>query len=301
MLQQTVVSVVVPRYKEWMDRFPEVASLAKIDEEQVLRAWEGLGYYSRARNIHRGAKVLTQDGHSQPPNDLVYLRSLPGIGEYTAAAILSFAYGRPEPVFDANVRRLLARLSASDSKTDQDLWREYYLALLGNHPPEVVNAALMQFGQLVCQSKNPSCLLCPLVDLCQAYQRDCVGDFPKKTRRTTIKSQSVALAVVSPQGLRLRKGREGLFRDLWLFPTISHKEWSQLESTKAYTLEKKVFTHYYTNHIEKLSLWVGSEVQSDPLEPWLRADTLIPWEKVASLPMPSTHRQILKFVRKISD
>jgi A/G-specific adenine glycosylase len=178
MLQQTTVSSVVPRYIAWMNQYPSVRELAQASIEEVLRAWEGLGYYSRAKNIHKAARELQKDGFESPPDNKKYLRSLPGIGEYTAAAILSFAYQEPEGVYDANVRRLFARLSADENPGAQRPWRRAYAAFLHEGKPGEINAALMQFGQLVCRSREPSCSLCPLRNYCRAFQEGRVGDFP---------------------------------------------------------------------------------------------------------------------------
>jgi A/G-specific adenine glycosylase len=179
MLQQTRVATVLPYYRRFMKRFPDPASLARASEEQVLALWSGLGYYRRARSLHAAAKELVERHDGRLPADARALRSLPGIGRYTAGAIASIAFGLREPVLDGNVRRVLARLFG----TERGLWS--LAAELADGPdPGELNQALMELGALVCTSRQPSCPACPLARSCRARAVGIAETYPApKTAR----------------------------------------------------------------------------------------------------------------------
>ena len=160
MLQQTRVDTVIPYYRRWLERFPTVLALADADEEAVLGSWKGLGYYSRARNLHRAAQVV-RDGHDgQVPSDPKDLRALPGVGEYTAGAVASIAFDLPEPVVDGNVRRVLARLHDLADPTPAQL-RALTTELLDRARPGDFNQGLLELGATVCTPRAPKCGSCP--------------------------------------------------------------------------------------------------------------------------------------------
>jgi len=175
MLQQTRVETVIPYFQRWMSRFPTIATLANASQQEVLSAWEGLGYYARARNLHAAAREVTRRHDGRFPRRLADVMALPGVGRYTAGAVLSFAYGEPAPVLDTNVRRLLSRVfvrrrPASPAQLDRRLW-----ALAENAIPErhawAFNQAVMDFGATVCTARSPKCGICPMRSICAHYGR----------------------------------------------------------------------------------------------------------------------------------
>lgn len=175
MLQQTTVAAVIPYFERFLARFPNLAELAASPEEDVLRMWEGLGYYSRARNIHRTARVLIDEWNGEFPRSVEELRQLPGIGRYTAGAIVSFAFQKPAPIVEANTQRLYARLLAWDqplsrSASQTALW-DFAGRLVSEDQPGGFNQALMDLGSRVCTPAEPDCAACPVQVHCRAYQQ----------------------------------------------------------------------------------------------------------------------------------
>jgi A/G-specific adenine glycosylase len=224
MLQQTQVETVIPYFQRWLQRFPSMAALAAASQQEVLAAWEGLGYYSRARNLHRAAQVVMAEHGGQLPASAEALRKLPGIGRYTAGAIASLAFGRPEPALDGNIRRVLARLfdvsaPARSPQGERRLW-----ALAGEHlPPERpgdYNQALMDLGATLCTPRRPDCLACPLAELCQARLLGVQEQRPVLAPRPPVPHYLVTAAVIERAGrvLLARRPPDGLLGGLWEFP-----------------------------------------------------------------------------------
>ncbi len=189
MLQQTQVDTVIPYYHRFLKAFPTVSSLARAPLQNVLKAWENLGYYSRARNIHAAAKVIVEKFGGQVPDNLEVIKTLPGIGEYSAGAILSIAYGQTLPAVDGNVRRILCRLFAirkpMDDTREQKKLQKLAASLIPAKNPGDFNQALMDLGATICKAKNPDCSRCPVANLCQARLHDLqnvLADNPKGTR-----------------------------------------------------------------------------------------------------------------------
>ena len=231
MAQQTRIVTVVDYFTRWMARFPSLASLARADQQEVLKLWEGLGYYSRARNLHRASQVVMAEYGGKIPSSRAELLKLPGIGAYTAGAILSLAYGQAEPILDGNVKRVLARLwdiarSIDETETTNELWRlagEIVQAAPEGKAGEV-NEALMELGALLCPPQNPRCLLCPLADLCQAALNGTQSERPVRTPRKATPHYQVAAAVIwedAPLRGRLliaQRPQKGMLGGLWEFP-----------------------------------------------------------------------------------
>lgn len=172
MLQQTTIPTVLGRYDTWMQQFPTPAALAAATEEEALRSWEGLGYYRRVRALQAAARAIMEQHSGHFPADEASIRALPGIGDYTVGALLSFAYNRPAPLVDANVSRVFARLFNDATPVDSPAGRKRHWQLAATlvHPtnPRAYNSALMELGQTICTSGTPDCLLCPLRAWCQA-------------------------------------------------------------------------------------------------------------------------------------
>ncbi|MBD2091625.1 A/G-specific adenine glycosylase [Microcoleus sp. FACHB-1515] len=221
MLQQTQVKTVIPYYHRWLDRFPTVEALAAASQEQVLKAWQGLGYYARARNLHRAAQEVVALGEF--PRDLETVLALPGIGRSTAGGILSAAFDLPVPILDGNVKRVLARIAAlpvAPSKAIASLW-QLSEELLDRDRPRDFNQAFMDLGATICTPKQPACLLCPWQKSCQAYNLGMQNDIPVSESRAPIPHKSIGVAVIwNDQGQILidRRRPEGLLGGMWEFP-----------------------------------------------------------------------------------
>jgi len=228
MLQQTQVATVGPYFERWMQRFPDVEALAAAEVNQVLALWQGLGYYSRARNLHAAARVVLSDHGSRLPTDPIALRALPGIGEYSAGAIAAIAFGIPAPAVDGNVRRVLARLDAVEGDTTRGAARKHIRALAtrlteGPKPGDLVQA-LMELGASLCRPRRPDCPACPLAGACRARAQGRQEMLPAVTPRARQRREHVFAFVlahpVSGQWLLARRHAEGLLGGLWEFPMI---------------------------------------------------------------------------------
>ena len=224
MLQQTRVEAVIPYFKRWMERFPSIADLAAASEQEVLSIWEGLGYYSRALNLHRAAKIVMEEYDGKLPSDLQALRSLPGIGRYTVGAIASMAFGQDVATLDANLRRVFARVfnmaQPADSAAGEDVLWKLAEAHLPKGQAGNYNQALMDLGASICLSKKPRCLLCPLREICQAYQRGVQEQLPVLKTKAEIPHYTVTAAVIRRDGkvLLAKRPSKGLLGGMWEFP-----------------------------------------------------------------------------------
>ncbi len=222
MLQQTTVKAVIPYYNRWLELFPDMKTLSKAPLQKVLKAWQGLGYYQRARNLHQASKIIVETHGGQIPREYEELKRLPGFGSYTTAAVLSFAYDKPYPVMDANVRRVVMRLMRmhrkTSSKNDKELLR-FMTPLLPKKRIGTYNQALMELGALICRPKNPLCLLCPIPDFCQAYKAGEQEIIPHPRERSYKKIEAV-VGIIQKEGKFLIQKRppDGLLAGLWEFP-----------------------------------------------------------------------------------
>ncbi|GAB4447154.1 MAG: A/G-specific adenine glycosylase [Anaerolineales bacterium] len=224
MLQQTRVETVIPYFERWMRLFPTVQALAEASERDVLNAWEGLGYYSRARNLHKAAKVIVRDFGGNLPRSLSELVKLPGVGRYTAGAIASIAFGADEPALDGNLKRVYARLFAVSEPVDSPKGEKLLWEIARrNLPPGRAgdfNQALMDLGSAVCLPKNPRCLLCPLTELCKARENGTQELLPLKKPKKAVPHHVHAAGVIVRRGrvLLARRPPQGLLGGMWEFP-----------------------------------------------------------------------------------
>jgi A/G-specific adenine glycosylase len=224
MLQQTRVEAVIPYFEKWMRLFPDAKTLADASEQDVLNAWEGLGYYSRARNLHKAAKTITEKFNGQLPHDLTDLRSLPGVGRYTVGAIASMAFGMDEPTLDGNLRRVFARLfdvgEAADSPAGEKILWELAAQNLPKGQAGDYNQALMDLGATICLPKNPRCLLCPLLEICEARKNGTQESRPVLKPKKAIPHYVHAAAVIIQRRrvLLAQRPPDGLLGGMWEFP-----------------------------------------------------------------------------------
>lgn len=227
-LQQTRVGQGLPYYKEFLKTFPNLRSLAGANERTVLRLWQGLGYYSRARNMLRCARILARDFHARFPPEASELIKLPGIGNYTAAAIASIAFNRPEAVVDGNVYRVLARLygipTPINSKEGIREFRELARSLINTKQPGLHNQALMELGALVCTPANPACDQCPVVADCVARKANRQERFPVKIGKATLKKRYFYYFVFVRDGAVFmnRRTANDIWKGLYDFPMVQN-------------------------------------------------------------------------------
>jgi A/G-specific adenine glycosylase len=207
MLQQTTIPTVLGRYEQWMAQFPTPAALAAATEEEALRSWEGLGYYRRVRALQAAAKSIVANHGGSFPTMEAEIRTLPGIGDYTVGAVLSFAFNQPAPLVDANVSRVFARLFNDPTPVDSPAGRKQHWKLAAEmvHPtnPRAYNSAIMELGQTICTSSRPDCLLCPLRQWCRAEQPENLPVKLPKKEITTMEHHDIFL--LTEAGLLLEK------------------------------------------------------------------------------------------------
>ncbi len=222
-LQQTRVEQGKSYYEKFIDHYPDVFQLAKADEEDVLNLWQGLGYYSRARNLHFAAKQIVDDFKGKFPTSFKDIKSLKGVGDYTAAAIASFAYGLPHAVVDGNVYRVLSRYYAEetpiDSSKGQKLFKIYAQELLSVDDPGEHNQAIMEIGSQVCKPKNPDCSSCPVSQMCQSYRSRNMLNYPVKSKKVKVKDRYFHYLLYSDVKFQIHKRiNQGIWQNMYEFP-----------------------------------------------------------------------------------
>ena len=228
MLQQTQVATVIPYYQRFLKSFPTVHRLAKSDLSKVLKIWEGLGYYSRARNLHRASKIILNHFKGEIPDHLIDLLSLPGIGKYTAGAILSIAYNKEAPILDGNVKRVLCRLfaiSENPKKTGGLLW-QISESLIPKGRSNSFNQAIMDLGAMICTPKDPLCHRCPLHRYCKAKALGNPERYPSRVVKKRIPHiEAISGVILRNQKVLLhQRPPKGLLGGLWEFPNWRSEE-----------------------------------------------------------------------------
>ena len=232
-LQQTRVQQGLEYYMRFVERFPTVLAMAEATEDDVLRLWQGLGYYTRARNMYKGAQMIMQRWNGVFPTAFEDIRALPGVGEYTAGAIAGFAYNQPYPALDGNVYRVLARLNDCEEVFDTTAGKKHFHALaekiLDRTHPRLFNSAIMELGALQCVPREPDCEVCPLLDFCLAYAHHTVNLLPVRKPRPAVLDRELNYAVylcpqTNPQGqtiiytLLRQRTEKDIWQHLWEFP-----------------------------------------------------------------------------------
>lgn len=224
MLQQTQVNKVLQYYSDFIRQYPDVQSLAAADLQQVLKSWELLGYYARARNLHQAAQIVSEKFHGYVPSDYFHFRQLPGVGDYIAAAVSSLAFNKPYPVVDGNVRRVLSRIFAISSPVNHTssakIFQQAVSYLFAKKNPAHFNQALMELGALLCRPRQPQCPGCPVKIYCSAYLTNQQHKFPAKVKTTEIPCYHTTIAIIQKEGRLLITQRppSGLLGGLWEFP-----------------------------------------------------------------------------------
>lgn len=224
MLQQTQVATVIPYYQRWLERFPTLQSVSDASEDKILKTWEGLGYYSRARNFHSACKEVISKYDGKVPDTPEEIQKLPGIGRYTAGAILSIAYDKPAPLVDGNVVRVLARIFAirKDLKKETEYFWEIAKSLIPVKRTGDFNQALMELGATVCTPTKPSCLICPVNSFCLAKKKGIQEQLPLSPKRAKTQIVHLASALIQQNGkiLLCQRQQTGHLKGMWEPPTI---------------------------------------------------------------------------------
>ncbi|MCZ6872924.1 MAG: A/G-specific adenine glycosylase [bacterium] len=315
MLQQTQVETVMPYFQRFIRAFPDVYSLAAADQQEVLKLWQGLGYYSRARNLHQAAQVIVDQYNGVLPQDAQALQAMPGFGPYTAAAVSSIAFDQPVAVVDGNVLRVFCRFWGIDTdirqprvKTDLQRRLQPYVE---TSPPAAFNQAMMELGALVCRSKSPHCAVCPLAVDCVAYRDGRTAELPVKSRRKPVPHYAIAVGVIWKDGYILigRRRQDQMLGGLWELPggkqqpeealvttawrKVSEETSLQVRVEYPYCTIKHGYTHFKITLTAFRCIWLGGTARP------LVADELrwVQLHELDAYPFPKGTLKVLDAVR----
>ena len=282
MLQQTQVATVIPYYHDWLRRFPDFRSLARASENEVLRAWQGLGYYARARNLHAIAKTVIDRYGGNFPREIEQIRQLPGIGKYTAHAVASFAFNQPVPIVEANTARVLARLfnlreSIDSGAGRKTLW-QCGASLLPRSKTATFNSALLDLGALVCVTRKPRCDICSVEAFCRAKNP---AALPVRKARPEMKELIEIHALIVRQGRILLEQSRHRWRGMWILPRLEYDR-SKQRCFHGLAVYESVFPS--THHRVTLSVYRRpAPKRIAPGQQWFKS--------VEEVAMPSPHRR----------
>lgn len=314
MLQQTTVAAVIPFFERWFNLFPTVKELAAADIQDVLKAWQGLGYYARARNLHKAAQRIVAEHQAVLPQDPKVVRALPGFGPYSTGSVLSIAYDLPLTIIDANVRRVVMRLLAIEGMADtkQDAGIEAYLqSVFPKSNAGDFNQALMELGALVCRNKEPLCIMCPVANFCKAFAQGKQEIIPTPKVRV-IKDISAVIAVIRHKNRFLIQQRPstGLLADLWEFPGGKIEEGEKPEQALVREVKEELgvhvtshkflfdVVHFYTQFRVNLAVFLCG------VSPIPKEGARLRWVSLSTMhqyPMPSGSAKIVQKIEKMLD
>lgn len=300
MLQQTRVEAVKPFFERFLQALPDIAALAEVEENVLLKLWEGLGYYNRARNLQKAARLLRQEYAGQLPEEFDLLLKLPGIGRYTAGAISSIAYGKRCPAVDGNVLRVVTRLIACPLDILKDSTKHCIEnALQESMPPAIdsrdFNQALMELGAMVCLPKNPHCGQCPLQNLCLAFSERCIEAFPvkKPAKARRIEKKTILLLKCKDSIALHQRPATGLLASLWELPNLSgHIQKDELQCLLANHGWRQAGIHalpacrHVFSHIEwqmigwEIECVPGNTIQEENIPYAAAKETQLPWSQL---------------------
>jgi len=240
-LQQTRVDQGTAYYLKFMENYPSVMHLANAEEQEVLNLWQGLGYYSRARNLHATAKHIAQDLNGQFPNNFKDLLKLKGVGEYTAAAIASFSFKEPVAVVDGNVYRVLSRVFDIDTPIDSTEGKKQFAQLaqelISPHEPDTHNQAIMEFGAMHCTPANPKCESCPLIAMCLSYEKATIQSRPVKSKKTKVRDRFFHYLLFEDQNFVYisQRTKKDIWQNMYEFPLIETDTKLELKDFRPFT------------------------------------------------------------------
>jgi A/G-specific adenine glycosylase len=281
MLHQTQVAAVIPYYNEWLCRFPDFAALARASESDVLRAWQGLGYYARACNLHAVAKTVQYRHRGRFPHNLAAISELPGIGRYTANAVATFAFDQPVPIVETNTARVLARLFDFHGPIDradgrEELWNRAR-TLVPKYSASIYNSALVDLGALICSPRQPKCAICPVKKFCRAKDPETLPN--KKARPRTLRLTEHHAFITRQETILLQQANRR-WRGMWILPPLHRRSANQRR------VHRSVFP--FTNHRVALNVYAMRRKKIDNhSQRWISINSL------DSIPVPSPHRRAI--------
>lgn len=314
MLQQTKVDTVIPYFERFMEKFPTSKDLAEADEQEVLKEWEGLGYYSRARNLqHAVREVVTSYGGEVPANP-ADLDKLKGVGPYTKGAILSIAFNKPEPAVDGNVMRVFSRICKIEEDISRPRTKKKVEALvqevMSKDDPSSFNQAIMELGALVCTPKSPMCLFCPVQEHCQAFAEGVQHELPKKSKGKKPKQVPYLALLIknkNDQYIIEKRPETGLLASLWQFPMVLANEigmdhienWFQAEYGIAINLgaKKGKIKHVFSHIIWQLEIYEANTKQECTDDPRLK---FVQLDEIKTFPIPVPHQKAMAYLSRIN-
>ncbi len=314
MLQQTQVKTVLPYFERFMKQFPTVYILANASQQDVLKAWEGLGYYTRARNLHKAAQMVVTKLAGHIPDSFAKLQELPGLGPYASAAIASIAYGEPVPAVDGNFLRVFSRFWGIEQSINSQKVRKYVFdnlqTIISRVDPSAFNQGVMEVGALICKPKTPLCVHCPLMQNCVAFNKQLTDKLPLKEKVAKVPHIQVGIAVISiGDTILITKRPEGkMLAGLWEFPGGKQLAGESIEETILRVLKKElgitiifgeklgVYRHRYSHfslqvHAYFATLKPLQDIQSSTFE-WVRL------EDFEKYPFPEVDRKIIRDLKK---
>ncbi len=306
MLQQTTVAAVIPYYLRWIKTFPNIRDVAKAPLRKILRQWQGLGYYQRAKNIHQSAQLIVEKYQAQIPRDPDLLGTLPGFGPYTIGAVLSIAYGIPLPIIDANIRRVVMRILGERGKADlsrDPKINKFLIKVFPKNEANRFNQAFMELGALICRSRDPQCLKCPVRKYCAAYHKG-IQEIIPEPKSTKIQKLKVVVGVIENHGKYFIQQRpsKGLLADLWEFPggkiekgetalqALKRELKEEIECDVESAAHLMDVRHYYTQYAVDLSVWkciLNNTPQKNSQRRWVNL------RELNQYPMPSGSARIV--------
>ncbi|MEN1970194.1 A/G-specific adenine glycosylase [Lentibacillus sp. N15] len=312
MLQQTKVDTVIPYFHQFIEKYPTPRALAEADEQDVLKTWEGLGYYSRARNLQSAVREVVASYDGNVPDAPDELGSLKGVGPYTKGAILSIAFGQPAPAVDGNVMRVLARVLYIDddiAKSSTKKQFEAYVAqLISKEDPSSFNQGIMELGALICTPKAPACLLCPVQQHCRAFAKGREQELPIKSKGKKQKIVPyVALLIKNEQNQYVieKRAESGLLANLWQFPMVPIDEiglehienWMFAEYGVRIHLgdEAGTLKHVFSHLIWQVNISYATTKQTETADDRIR---FVNQNELESYPFPVSHQKMLQYIGK---
>lgn len=315
MLQQTQVRTVLDYYRRFLERYPTIQDLAAAPLDDVLKQWEGLGYYARCRNLHKAAQVMVAEHQGQFPKTMAEVETLPGIGQSTAGAILTFAYGQAHPLLDGNVKRVLSRVfdietDIQQNQTIQQMWGHSAALLVQTTDSYAYNQAIMELGATVCLPQNPRCLLCPVKRFCDAQAQGTQHERPVKTAKKATPHHHIAAGVIwnGDQVLIQQRPAEGLLGGLWEFPGGKQEPNEELQATVQREIEEELgiqvqvnelitsVKHAYTHFKITLHAYHCTYISGEPVPQAAQAWKWVHPSELPQYAFPKANKTVLELV-----
>ncbi|SDR09145.1 A/G-specific DNA-adenine glycosylase [Virgibacillus subterraneus] len=312
MLQQTKVDTVIPYFQRFITKYPTLQDLADADQQDVLKTWEGLGYYSRARNLQNAVREVVSAYGSKVPANPKELGALKGVGPYTQGAILSIAFNQPEPAVDGNVMRVLSRVLKIEEDIAQPKvkkhFERYTKKMISDEDPSAFNQGIMELGALVCTPKSPMCMLCPVQEQCRAFEEGVEQELPIKSKakkQKTIPYVALLIRNEKNQYVIEKRSETGLLANMWQFPMVPIDEigmdhienWVEMEYGVQVDLGNKLgkLKHVFSHLIWQLDI---IEATTGSVQVTDKRVELVDKNRLADYPFPVSHQKMMKYMRE---